>query len=327
MQFGAPRQKKPFRFFNYLLQNEAFLPLVAHHWFSYNISGTAMYRVARKLKTLKRAIRDFSKPNYSDLEKRVSEAAEALAAPQIQTLNDPSMENADMELSLQKKWLTLSSAEESFFFQRSRVTWLTVGDRNTPYFHRMATARQALNHIHFLEYEDGNRHETQLDIQNICVNYFSDLLGKPIDPPLFIQDDISGLLEFSCSQSQRDSLVATVTDEEIRAAFFSLPRNKASGPDGYSPKFFLSCWSVVGGEVTVAVSEFFSSGRLLQQMNATNLVLIPKIPNASKTTDFRPISCLNTTYKVISKLLADILKNILNLAIGHLNLLFYRGDC
>ena len=116
MQFGAPRQKKPFRFFNYLLQNEAFLPLVAHHWFSYNISGTAMYRVARKLKTLKRAIRDFSKPNYSDLEKRVFEAAEALAAPQIQTLNDPFLENADMELSLQKKWLTLSSAEESFFF-------------------------------------------------------------------------------------------------------------------------------------------------------------------------------------------------------------------
>lgn len=189
----------------------------------------------------------------------------------------------------------------------------------------MATARQALNHIHFLEDEDGNRHETQLDIQNLCVNYFSDLSGKPMDPPLFIQDDISGLLEFSCSQSQRDSPVATVTDEEIRAALFSLPRNKASGPDGYSPEFFLSCWSVVGGEVTVAISEFFSSGRLLQQMNATNLVLIPKIPNASKTTDFRPISCLNTTYKVISKLLADRLKNILNLAVGHSQSAFLPG--
>lgn len=52
-------------------------------------------------------------------------------------------------------------------------------------------------------------------------------------------------------------------------------------------------------------------------MNDTNLVLITKIPNASKTFDFRLISCLNTSYKVIAKLLEDRLKMILNFAIGH----------
>lgn len=133
LQSGAPKQKKPFRFFNYLLKNEDFLPLVAHHWFSYGISGTAMFRVARKLKTLKKAIRDFSRQNFSDIEKRVKEASEDLAAAQIRTLNDPSVENAQLELDLQQRWITLSTAEESFFYQRSRITWLTVGDRNTPF--------------------------------------------------------------------------------------------------------------------------------------------------------------------------------------------------
>ena len=88
------------------------------------------------------------------------------------------------------------------------------------------------------------------------------------------------------------------TAEEIKNAFLSLPRNKASGPDGYSSEFFNSCWTVVGGEVTDAVSEFFRSGTLLKQWNATTLVLIPKIPNAEHMSDFRPISCLNTVYKV-----------------------------
>lgn len=60
-------------------------------------------------------------------------------------------------------------------------------------------------------------------------------------------------------------------------------------------------------------------------MNATNLALIPKIPNASKTSDFRPISCLNTTYKVISKLLSDRLKGILNSAIGQSQSAFLPG--
>lgn len=38
--------------------------------------------------------------------------------------------------------------------------------------------------------------------------------------------------------------------------------------------------------------------------------MIPKINNASNTSDFRPISCLNTVYKVISKLLAARLKSL-----------------
>lgn len=92
---GAPKQKKPFRFFNYLLQNEDFLPLVANHWFSFSIRGSAMFRVVRKLKSLKKVIIDFSKQNYSDIEKRVTVASEALAAAQIRTLDDPSVANAE----------------------------------------------------------------------------------------------------------------------------------------------------------------------------------------------------------------------------------------
>ena len=105
------------------------------------------------------------------------------------------------------------------------------------------------------------------------------------------------------------------TREEIRSAFFSLPKNKTGGPDGYSAEFFTASWSIIGPEVTDAILEFFESGSLLKQWNAASLVLIPKKPNASLATDFRPISCLNTVYKVISKLLATRLKEILPLMI------------
>lgn len=42
-----------------------------------------------------------------------------------------------------------------------------------------------------------------------------------------------------------------------------------------------------------------------------NLVHIRKITNTSKLADFQPISCLNTLYKVIFKLLANRLKLVL----------------
>lgn len=58
---GQSRQKKPFWFFNYLLKNASFLPLVADRWFSLTADGSAMYRVVRKIKLLKPSIREFSK--------------------------------------------------------------------------------------------------------------------------------------------------------------------------------------------------------------------------------------------------------------------------
>lgn len=125
------------------------------------------------------------------------------------------------------------------------------------------------------------------------------------------QADMNLLLRYRCSTEQKDRLSKQFTFEDIRAAFFSLPRNKTSGPDGYSAEFFTGCWSVIGPEVCDAVGEFFRSGKLLKQWNETTLILIPKITNASSAKDFRPISCLNTVYKVISKLLASRLQEFL----------------
>lgn len=237
----------------------------------------------------------------------------------------PTVSNAEIEVEMHRKWQILSDAEECFFYQRSRVTWLREGDLNTAYFHKMASARQTMNHIHYLIDSNGGRIESQAGIQDHCVEFFKNSLGGEQGPSLFIQDDISSLLRYRCNDVQQSILNTDFSPDEIREAFLSLPRNKASGPDGFTPEFFCSCWSIIGAEVTEAVMEFFKSGSMLKQWNATNLVLIPKIPNASKMTDFRPISCLNTVYKVISKLLAGRLKAVLPSVINHSQSAFLPG--
>jgi hypothetical protein len=63
--------------------------------------------------------------------------------------------------------------------------------------------------------------------------------------------------------------------------------------------------------VIKAVQNFFTSGKLLKEMNSSFIVLIPKIQNPSVINHFRPISLCNTTYKIISKLLVDRLRAVL----------------
>jgi hypothetical protein len=48
------------------------------------------------------------------------------------------------------------------------------------------------------------------------------------------------------------------------------------------------------------VKDFFSSGEILKQLNHSTIALVPKSANANSTADYRPISCCNVTYKVIS---------------------------
>ncbi|KAG7547383.1 F-box domain [Arabidopsis suecica] len=319
------RQRKAFRFQNFLLQNPNFVPLVAYHWFSFNLVGSAMLRFSKKLKILKRYIREFSKDNYSNLEKRVKEAHLVVLRLQQQLLSNPTPALALLEMKANEKWQVLLQAEESFLCQRSRITWLREGDLNTAYFHRITSARLAMNHIHFLVDNSGGRIESQQLIQEHCVSYYKSLLGGPEESPQFDPADLSSLLEFRCSPAHQAALDSVFSPEEIRQAVFSLPRNKTSGPDGYSAEFFKSCWHIVGPELVEAVSEFFRSGQLLKQWNATTIILIPKIPNASSTSDFRPISLCNTVYKVISKLLAGRLQSLLPSVISNAQSAFLPG--
>ena len=56
------------------------------------------------------------------------------------------------------------------------------------------------------------------------------------------------------------------------------------------------------------MSSFFESGSMLREINCTVITLVPKVPNPGSMHDYRPISCCNTIYKCISKIIAARIK-------------------
>ena len=67
----------------------------------------------------------------------------------------------------------------------------------------------------------------------------------------------------------------------------------------------------MGDDVVSAVLDFLNNGNMLPEINHTNIVLIPKVKDPEKMSDFRPISLCNLIYKIISKVLANRLKQVL----------------
>ena len=107
------------------------------------------------------------------------------------------------------------------------------------------------------------------------------------------------------SAKQNKLLTAILPSSEIKAVVFHLKRNSSPGPDGILGAFLTSCWHIVGPEVTAVVTHFFTSRSPLKETNAYFLFLIPKKHAPVSFSDYRPISLLNFTYKIISKIPAS----------------------
>ncbi|KAK4381895.1 hypothetical protein Sango_2923900 [Sesamum angolense] len=111
------------------------------------------------------------------------------------------------------------------------------------------------------------------------------------------------------------ALIRPVTVDDVKTTMFDIEEDKAPGPDGFSSGY-KAAWPIVGEEISKAIMDFFTTGRLLKQVNATLLTLIPKVRTPHSVADFRTISCCNVIYKVISKILVCRFREILDLLVS-----------
>lgn len=88
--------------------------------------------------------------------------------------------------------------------------------------------------------------------------------------------------------------------------------DKAPGPDGMTPGFFQKFWSIVGADLIRIVRNFFETGQMVPELNETNIVLIPKKKTPMDMGDLRPIALCNVSYKIVSKVLANRMKLMLD---------------
>ena len=113
--------------------------------------------------------------------------------------------------------------------------------------------------------------------------------------------------------------------EEILQVVSDLEGDKAPGPDGFTMTFYHHCWRVVEKDVLAVFDEFFQHYKFEKSLNATFTALIPKKNDAFNIRDFRPISLVGSVYKILSKVLANRLRVILDQLISEIQNSFMGG--
>lgn len=127
------------------------------------------------------------------------------------------------------------------------------------------------------------------------------------------------------SARQNEELIKQITRDEVKHVAFSMHPDKSPGIDGLNPCFFQTYWHVVGDDVVRCCQNFMATGELPYDVNKTIVCLIPKTKQPQKMTDLRPISLCNVLIRIVSKVMANRLKECLPLLISDKQSAFVEG--
>ena len=146
------------------------------------------------------------------------------------------------------------------------------------------------------------------DILAEAHNYYSGLYKKDqCCPPFPETDEVPFMCDFDSS-----SLAAPITMDELYLALKSMKQASAPGIDGLTVKFYLHFWDLVKEPLLASYNFSYSSGRLAVSQRRGLIKLLPKKNRNLLFIDhWWPISLLNVDYKILSKLFAKRMKNIL----------------
>ncbi|GKA20798.1 RNA-directed DNA polymerase, eukaryota [Tanacetum coccineum] len=106
-------------------------------------------------------------------------------------------------------------------------------------------------------------------------------------------------------------LECDIARDEIKRAVWDCGIDKSPGQDGFSFGFYRRYWNFLEKDVEQAVRYFFLHGTFPKGGNSSFIALIPKTHNANMVKDFRPITLIRSLYKIIAKILANLLVVVL----------------
>jgi len=79
---------------------------------------------------------------------------------------------------------------------------------------------------------------------------------------------------------------------------------KAPGRNGLGFEFFKTTWEVLRGDMLELFTQMFFYRKLSEQQNRGVIACIPKTARPTHPNDVRPITLLNTDYKILGRIIA-----------------------
>lgn len=193
---------------------------------------------------------------------------------------------------------------------RARFQHINEVDMSSSYFFNLEKSHSLSKTISRIKLQSGHITENPIQIKQHIRDFYRNLYSKPQtdqDATRQILSDIPTL-----DPHDSESLDSPINLDELNAAVQQLGKHKTPGLDGLTTEFFQSFWPILKDDFLSVLSHACSSGNLPFSLRRAIITLIPKKGDLTDIANWRPVSLLNTDYKIFAKLLANRLKLCIN---------------
>ena len=119
------------------------------------------------------------------------------------------------------------------------------------------------------------------------------------------------------TDNQANNLEGLLTYTEITTTLKNMKNDKSPGSDGFTSNFFKVFWNKIGNFVVRAINCAFVKGEFSLTQKQGIITCIPKGDKPKQfLKNWRPITLLNTIYKLASGSIAKRLKSVLDILVS-----------
>ena len=249
---------------------------------------------------------------------RRKKAEEALLQKKLSSLHKLLCENPThetiancYEVKMKLEQISLHKTEGAMI--RSKARWCEQGERSTRYFFNLEKRNHSNKYITKLRVENGTLTSSD-EILNEEHRYYKRLYTSSRTNPNNRRFDVffDSSTFPKLSPHQAESCDGLLTKEECYASLKTLSIGKSPGTDGLTAEFYLSFRELLGQELVDSFNYAFEKGEVSISEKRGIFTLIPKKDkNRTLLDNWRPISLLNTDYKVATKSIAARIAKVL----------------
>ena len=205
---------------------------------------------------------------------------------------------------------------------RAEAHWVSQSEHSSKYFFSLEKCNMHNKTMVIAHNENGTIWINQEQILDIQAPYFKKLYSG--DPNYTCK--LKGKPEKEITEEERNLLEQEVTLQELQSAIKEMSRRKSSGSTGFSIDLYIVFWQKLKHLFLESVLYAFSQCLLHGSVREGLITLIPKKDcDHLWVKSWRPIVLLYSSYKIVSKVVANHIKAMLSNLIGCDQTAFIKG--
>ena len=185
---------------------------------------------------------------------------------------------------------------------RSGAKWYEDGEKNTKYFYSLESAKYSAKTCHVMFRKDGTLTQDPDEILEIQRQFYQELYRSDTAVSFKITNNTENRLPPEVT----DELNNEFSDEELATAIRDLSNRKVPGPDGIPADFYKMFYTKLKDPLKRVIHYSYETEILHPTARSGTINVIPKPGRDTREVrNLRPITLLNTDYKIIEKMFAN----------------------